>query len=364
MSWRQTVEYVVRAATDWFFRRGPERWIFGGAVSVLAGLNATNWYVKFHSSIGNGAGSVEIGTGAGLPGTLYWVVTLVCLVLMICSVAWARKRYSDEMRRLSKKRVLIVEARGLRDDAGAPLDAAIPPSIEGHRTLYVLDVRQHKDGAIVEPEDLLQPVYTAKSWLHQMQRSSDRGETSIVYGGLAAVPVTFLTGVLFDDEGPVTVMDWDRGDARWRALDGADDGLRFEVSGLDSVQAGGDVALAVSASYHVKAEDLASTFNHPVVRMTLPTTASSHWSQPKQAALADQFLDTLKRLDALGARQIHLVLAAQNSLVFNLGRRYDKRNLPRIAVYQFERSQPRRYPWAIQMPAGGVATAGVLKAAP
>jgi hypothetical protein len=95
--------------------------------------------------------------------------------------------------------------------------------------------------------------------------------------------------------------------------------------------------------------------------MTLPTLTSSHWSEAKQSALADQFLDTLKQLDALGVQQIHLVLAAQNSVVFNLGRRYDKRNLPRVAVYQFERGEGTRYPWGIQMPVEGTTDARVVR---
>jgi hypothetical protein len=74
--------------------------------------------------------------------------------------------------------------------------------------------------------------------------------------------------------------------------------------------------------------------------------SASHWSEAKQLALADQFFDTLKQLDALGVQQIHLALAAQSSVVFNLGRRYDKRNLPRVVVYQFEKGQGTRYPWA------------------
>jgi len=37
-----------------------------------------------------------------------------------------------------------------------------------------------------------------------------------------------------------------------------------------------------------------------------------------------------------GARRAHFVLAAPNSVVFRLGRSYDKRNLPPVVVYQFE----------------------------
>ncbi|WP_253204188.1 SAVED domain-containing protein [Rhizobium sp. X9] len=69
----------------------------------------------------------------------------------------------------------------------------------------------------------------------------------------------------------------------------------------------------------------------------------------------------LKTVKATPPEQVHLVLAAQNSVVFNLARRYDKRNLPRVAVYQFERSQERRYPWGIEMPVAGVNVAHVIQ---
>ncbi|WP_374226560.1 hypothetical protein [Bradyrhizobium sp. SRL28] len=42
----------------------------------------------------------------------------------------------------------------------------------------------------------------------------------------------------------------------------------------------------------------------------------SHWSEDKQRALGQQFLETAIRSGNLGIRRIHLFLAAQNSVVF------------------------------------------------
>ncbi|NEK53553.1 SAVED domain-containing protein [Rhizobium leguminosarum] len=78
---------------------------------------------------------------------------------------------------------------------------------------------------------------------------------------------------------------------------------------------------AASASYQVRDENIDTTFKLPVVRMSLPTLDSSHWSQAKQDALAQQLLDTAKALEAKGVTTIHLLLACQNSVAFNLGRR-------------------------------------------
>ena len=93
-------------------------------------------------------------------------------------------------------------------------------------------------------------------------------------------------------------------------------------------------------------------------------SSNSHWSSKKQSALADQFFETAKKLSACGVRHIHLVLAAPNSVVFNFGRRYDKRNLPEITVYQFERSQSVKYPWGVRMPVSETAIAAIERTVP
>lgn len=360
MSW-DTLDFVIRSAAAWFFRaRRPESWIFRGAVAVLVALHGANWAFKYSGLIGDSPVSVEIGAGGAIPGGILWSITAVCALLMIGSAAWAWKRYANEQERLSRKKVFVIEGRGLRDDDGSPLKAAIPNSIVGTRMDYLLDLRQRKDGVIIEPEDLLQPIVAMKTWFHQAQKGNDRSDLTTVYGGLTAVPLTFLTGVLLDDEGKVVVMDWDRTTDRWRSLDGPDDNLRFDVTGIEAVRGAREAVLAVSASYMVKAEDLATAFTYPVVRMTLPNLQSSHWSQAKQSAMVDQFLGVVKQLDALGVDQIHLVLAAQNSVVFNFGRRYDRRNLPKLTVYQFERALEPRYPWGVAMPVAGAAASHVV----
>lgn len=61
--------------------------------------------------------------------------------------------------------------------------------------------------------------------------------------------------------------------------------------------------------------------------MTLSEPQSSHRSQAKQPSLVDHLLGVLKKPDAMAVDRIHLVLAAQSGVVFNLARRYDKRSI-------------------------------------
>ncbi|EIZ79805.1 2-methylthioadenine synthetase [Novosphingobium sp. Rr 2-17] len=74
----------------------------------------------------------------------------------------------------------------------------------------------------------------------------------------------------------------------------------------------------------------------------------------KQQRLAQQFLDTVMDLARQGVTEISLFLASPASLSLRLGTVYDKRNLPRLTVNQFEQADPKKFPWAVVMPVAGM----------
>lgn len=217
----------------------------------------------------------------------------------------------------------------------------------------MLDLRQKKDGLITEPNDLLNEVGFTWRAIQQHMKHGSSEDITCLYGGLTPVPLTFLTGVTFDDESKFVVMDWDRFLERWRSLDDKDNGQRFDLEGFNQIDNAKEVVLAISASYYVRPENIQSTFDLPVTRLTLPDLNSSHWSLEKQNALAEQFYNASKLLEAKGVTTIHLLLAAQNSLAFSLGRHYDKKNLPSIIVYQYDAGSDKKFPWGVRMPVRG-----------
>ena len=251
-----------------------------------------------------------------------------------------------------------MEARGLRDTSGTPLVESIPSSWKGHRDQILIDIRQRiKDGEIVAPEAALADIISLTSDLRRREGGLDRNDFMLVYGGLTPVPFTFLTGVLIDDENSVRIFDWDRHAGAWRQLDGTDDGKRFKSAELSQVPDGiQEVALVVSVSYGVNANDVrAKVGKVPIVTLDLEDgSPNCHWSEEKQIALGKQFLNTVIGLGNRGVQRIHLFLAAQNSVVFRFGRLYDKRNLPEVVVYQFQRDETPPYPWGILMPVSGI----------
>ncbi len=360
------VRHFIKSLIDWVFRRRSSALIMmrvGLAFFVLA--FGAGWVLDVSLPFEDGSARVIFYSSGSTPIVLVYLAGGLGFCLTVAGLIWEFIRYRTERKRLDRKRVIVIEARGLRDTSGTPLFNSIPKNLEGHRDSFLVDIRQRiKDGEITVPEAALEDVISLPSSLRQRENDLDRRDVTLVYGGLTPVPFTFLTGVLIDDEGMVFIFDWDRHAGSWRQLDDTDDGRRFKTTGLDNVLHGTqEIALAVSVSYGINLDDVCAKVGEiPVVALDLEGgSPDCHWSEEKQQALGKQFLDTVISLGNLGVQRIHLFLAAQNSVVFRFGRLYDKRNLPKVVVYQYLKSSTPPYPWGILMPVCGISEPTVVR---
>jgi hypothetical protein len=365
---KSSYEYFTRQLTDWLFRRRSPALAVAKSGAFLAALGfAASFAVDIAFPSESGPVTVSVNNNGGIALIVSYTVGFVGVALILFGVAWEWIRWRREERRLERKRVIVIEVRGLRDTSGTPLSAAVSPTIEGRRDSLPVNLRQIHDGVMVEPEAAVNELASLPKELERRIDGCDRADVAIVYGGLAPVPLTFLTGVLVDDEGALTVMDWERIPGRWRALDANDDGFRFDIRGLQHINEGVDrVALAVTVSYAVDVPNIGKAIPEmPLVELNLREgSIDAHWSEAKQQALAKQFLDTVVTLGNRRVKEVHLFLAAPNSLVFSLGRVYDKRNLPSVTVYQYEQKHPQVFPWGVRMPVAGVTSAQVVRTRP
>jgi hypothetical protein len=349
------LSHLVRTLIDWVFRRRSAglRLIRMGAmlltvaaVGLTVGLTIPTKDGPFVFSWDTSGGSAYISYGIFMVA-VFMIVGGALLVI-------------GDVRRENREKVVVIEARGLRDWQGDPLEKAVPNSLSGRRESFILDVRQGLvDGQIVSPERALQKLAGVPDDILRRTNGLDRADVSFVLGGLAPVPLLFLLGVIVDDEHRTLFMDWDRKAHNWRQLDEDDDGRRFDVIGLEAVAGGTKrAALCVSASYDVLDADVRLVEpTAPIVRMDLQDrSTASHWSDAKQQQLAQQFLDTVMALRRQGVTEIALFLAAPASLSLRLGTVYDRRNLPGVSVNQFEQADTRKFPWAIRMPVAGLAS--------
>ena len=354
-----TLKPSVALLIEWMFRRSsPALRTMRVGLSCLTLAFGTGWVMNASLPVGDGQVGIGFNSAGGTPIFVVYGAGIVGLLLVVSGLIWESGRYRAEQQRLVRKKVVVVETRGLRDTSGTPLIEAIPSNLEGHRDNVLVDIRQRvTDGELVAPEAALEDLISLPSNLRMRSNSFDRRDLTLVYGGLAPVPFTFLTGVLIDDEGAVVIMDWDRHAEAWSRLDKSDDGNRFSSSGLDSLQFGTpEVALAISVSYRVSTDDVRAKVGRiPIATLSLEgCSPDCHWSEEKQCALGAQFLNAVVQLGNLGVGRIHLFLAAQNSVVFRFGRLYDKRNLPTIVVYQYVRAATPPYPWGVLMPVCGI----------
>ena len=359
--------HFFRSAVDWLFRRrSPALLVMRFGVICLAFAFGAGWVLDMSFPFQGGHIEVGLNSAGGTPAIIIYAAATSGVALIAVSLVWEIVRYRAEQRRLARRKVIVVEVRGLRDNSGAPLIDALPPSLEGHRDHVLVDLRQRvEDGEIVAPETALQDLETLPTDLKRRENGFDRRDLSIVYGGLAPVPFTFLTGVLMDDEGVIVTLDWDRHVEAWRELDGADDDNRFQISGpaKELQQGAKEIALTVSVSYEIITDDVRTRVGDmPIVQLNLEEgSPDCHWSEEKQRALGRQFLDTAIDLSNRGVRRVHLFLAAQSSVAFRFGRLYDKRNLPEVVVYQYQRHATSPYPWGVLMPVCGISRPEIVR---
>lgn len=303
--------------------------------------------------------------GGGL--SIYWsqITVFLGILLALAGLVLGVIDHIADRRQLRKQSVVVLEHRGLHQTVDTPLASAVAKRLKGRIDVLPVDHRQSTSTSqISSPEDALSQIAGLRQQLRQKRDAAGPGNVKLVYGGMAPVPLTFLTGMMVGNEAGLTVMDWDRFAERWREPDGADDGDRFTVSGLEGLQDNtAEIALAVAVSFPSDAGGIRTTLGDmPLVSVALPTlSTTTHWSADKQSAMAKDFTDLLGDLMAKGVERIHVFIAAPNSVVFTLGRHLDDRLHPEVLVYQYERSASPPFPWAVKMPTHGQSAAQIVR---
>ncbi|WP_425106513.1 SAVED domain-containing protein [Ancylobacter sp.] len=351
-------EHFIRSAIDYVFRvRSPGLGLVGtGGVIITAAL--AGW--AFNLSFPFNGGLFALSFSVDGPGR---IVMYAVLLLGATLVAVGLRQLQKEFAASARLRAIVIELRGLRDWIGAPLSESVPRSIRGRKEEIILDLRKGADGQVM-PDLALAELHALRPRINTIEKGLDRRDVTYVVGALAPVPFTFLLGVLVDDEGPIALLDWDRHKLAWRELESPDDGKRFSVIGLDAACGGhASVAVAISASYIVDVAGVHAKLGTgvPLVHLELDgASTDANWSEVKQQELARRFLEVMVRLGNSGVQQVHLFFAGPNSLVMRFGMAYDKRNLPALTLYQYERGHSPPHPWGVAMPVAGLSLAEII----
>lgn len=356
--------HILKLAAKYYFRRTIGGVILSAGILLFV-VAASGWGIKFDYENSESKISFNFTSGDATPNWVTIILFIVGFILIICGFIillldflQGRQERRAALQERERRRVVVIEQRGLHSRLDAPLINAVPARLEGHRVPLILN---HGTVSMTGEADRWRLINDAKQLRRDVRQAigdTPPSLTSILYGGVAPVPITFLAGCILDDEGAVMIMDWDRVAGRWRELDGPDDGERFlepDLSRLSSPTP--EVMLAVSVSYNVDLAGVESLSDgNPIIilRLAIPRIGN-HWSDEKQHELTSKFLELISQLQNFHVCRIHLFIAAPSSIIFRFGRHYDGRNMPEIIVYQYERSGPWRFPWGIRMPCHGAA---------
>jgi len=342
--------------------------VMHGGLTLFAVSTAGNWLASFRASDTPwGKVSFEISNPASTPELITAIGALLGLALAAGGAVFAAVCQMRANRQADRKRVVVLEMRGLVDTSDAPLKDAIPGRLIGQPESVLIDLRQcmQPPVSLASLEGALEELNAIPRDIRSRCKDFARSDISTVVAGILQVPFLFHVGMLLDDEGQLTLMDWERTAREWRELGDPDDGILFQVSGLAQLSQARcpDIVVAVSASYLVNELGIAETFSGmPIVHLRIPEPVpNALWSEAKQQALANQFLQVMGRIVGASPDVVHLVLAAPSSLSVRLGSCYDARNFPAVVVYQYEQSQPNKYPWGVRMKTHGVLRAEIVE---
>ena len=216
---------ITSVIAEWLLRRrSPALIVMRSGLAVLVAAFAAGMAFDVSIPLQNGQFHFNFNSTEGTPAILLFAAAALGMLLVVAGVLWELIRYRAERKELNRKKVVVIEARGLRDTSGTPLLASVPAALLGRKESLLIDVRQRiRDGVLSDPIAAVEDSMSLPSDLRRRENGFDRSDITLLYGGLTPVPLTFLTGVLMDDEGQVIVMDWDRHLENWRALDGDDE---------------------------------------------------------------------------------------------------------------------------------------------
>ncbi|WP_029048761.1 SAVED domain-containing protein [Cupriavidus sp. amp6] len=358
---------VADRLIDWFLRpTNVGLRLVQGGMGLFGIASAGNWLFNVNADTPWGKFSFQLSNPGSTSDFLTSAAALLALLMIVGGAVFAVINQVRINRLQTRQRVLVLEMRGLADTSDAPLKDAIPKRLTGIPESVLVDVRQHmQSNSTSSLGVVLDELSGIPRDLGSRRKDFARSDISTVVGGILPVPFLFHVGVLLDDESHVTLMDWERTEGEWRDLAEPDDGRRFEICGLEQLQHGvhKEVVVAVSASYSVDEQGIAETFaGFAVVHLRVPSPMpNALWSEAKQQALANQFLQTLGIVASGGTEMVHLILAAPASLAIRLGSSYDVRNFPAAIAYQYERTQQNKYPWGVRLRTHGVTRAEIVE---
>lgn len=346
MNTTRLIDRIFELATL-YFRRSPAGLLLSSGGSLMLGGPWLAAKLIFRKESADGS---YIAGEINTTQTEWWAIA-ICLglgvSLVVIGLYFACITFKEQRRKL----VIALELRGLSQTVDSPLQSAIPALTLGKRESIFLDVRQLVQGTTAQKKEAISYVNVIPIRLKQLKDGRDRDDLSVYAGGIAPVPLLFLTGNLLAAESKINWLEWNRKTSMWVSPDEGTD--LTDSLPVNYEPAYKDVVLAFSVSYPIDCSELTTTFpetNIVELKIENPTPGIVISEKSIQSLMQD-FMNCIATLKAKGTKRIHLILAAPSILAIRLGSCYAGRNMPELIIYQYQQAKKENpYPWGVRMP--------------
>ena len=170
--------------------------MFFSGIGLITLSVATGYSLQYESQTSIGINKIIFNSST----SEFWVQITVLILGALFSIAggylWTRSTL-EESSNEKKKRMVVIEQRGLRDTTDDALSDFVLKEFKGQIKEITVDIREGIiDGKVIAPEAALEKVKNITFSLQESCKNISSENLSIIHGGLLPVPYTFLTGLL------------------------------------------------------------------------------------------------------------------------------------------------------------------------
>ncbi len=302
---------------------------------AFAMFSIGSWHVNLVS--GSNSLSFSMDNSGGFISIALAIVGLIMLI----------KEYVNE----SKKKAIIIQHTGIAEIPTMDIDSVRPiwDKVFRPTTTNIECDRFYKNGIVTDPQEMLKKTESIKESIENNTRKINSEYLKLYYAGMIQVPFAFLAGTIFDNTQAVEVYDWDRKAEKWYYLKKSRKSkIQIDIK-YPEIDVKNIMAIEVAISYEIDRNNtLEAVGNVPVLKIQTQVVGRDNCSDiESQKYIADEFHKILDKYSYVD--EIHIFVAAQNSMVFNLGRQVSKRVHPKILVWQYENQNTIKNPWAVEI---------------
>lgn len=267
---------------------------------------------------------------------LVWIAFAIILILLVCKAILRPKG--------------IVINHSTFSNTQSSFDESIGKGLLiSQRDLNLVD--------LMKRQDVVEAIRTQDRLVNSILRDCDE-YTELFYYGIAHIPLIFRAGFQIGDEGKVRLLHKYRNEqAAFKEISTEADDFKIELTGNTYCfnKAAKEMLVVVATSFPVSSADLEVFRNNEIgYELRFEMNSQSFYgvdsvvSYAVMNRLRTGILNHIRKIVASdNIEKIHLVLSTSSDFTFFLSQGFSKYHDPEIIVYQYERSNPQKYPWGI-----------------